>query len=440
MLFHSDFLFSQSDATIKEKGFQFSVTPGLGTNGMQPGSFSNYISINFTSGYSASTRLFEIGLVSNLNTNHTSGLQISGLANLTGANAFGGLSKKDKDMKLKNGFTSLLTGAQISGLTNIVVNDAYGAQFTGGINLVKGLLLGTQISALSNIVYNYTFGVQAAGLFNVSVNSMDGVQISGLSNFTKGGLYGLQIGMLNQAGEMEGKNSFDNHSPTGIQFGLINFAKKMNGLQVGLINFAKRSQGTQIGLINFYKRGSQQGTKDGTAIGLLNIGDFGYTSIYTNELFGLNYELATGTRKNTRIKLDSRNVYIENALIYSRQAFHNDGWGIGYSLKKMFFNRSELLGATESKFYSYGLDIQHISLKRGEFNKDLSLLTRLKIMVGKRIAPKTFGINWFAAITYNAYWSNKLNQLEPSSLSHASSLGNASFQHWPGFSVGLLMH
>jgi hypothetical protein len=240
---------------------------------------------------------------------------------------------------------------------------------------------------------------------------------------------------------MEGKNSFQNVSPWGFQLGLFNIAKKMNGFQIGLINFAKRSQGTQIGLINFYKRGTQQGTKDGTAIGLVNIGDVGYVSVYANETFGLNYELATGTRKNARIKLDKRNVYLENALIYSNQPFHGKGWGMGYGLKKMFFNRSDLPGESESKFVSYGLDLQHINTKAGEITKDLSLITRLKLMAGKRIAPKTFGVNWFASISYNFYWSNTPNLFfESNSLSSISKLGKARLTHWPGFSVGILMH
>jgi hypothetical protein len=187
LFLNTNFLFAQKDVIIKKRLFQLSIVPGLGTNGMQPGSFANYFSFNLTSGYSASTLFFEVSPISNLNTNKTRGLQIAGLVNLTGANAFGGLSKRDKELKLKNGFSSFLSGAQISSLANIVVDDAFGAQFTGGINLVKGALIGFQVSAISNIVYKYSFGVQASGLFNVSVSSIDGLQISTLSNYTQGG-------------------------------------------------------------------------------------------------------------------------------------------------------------------------------------------------------------------------------------------------------------
>jgi len=433
-------LLAQRNTNIRKRLFQLSIVPGLGTNGMQPGSFENYFSVNLTSGYSAGTLFFEISPISNLNTDYTRGLQIAGIANLTGANAFGGLSKKDKDLKLRNGFSSYLSGAQISGLMNCVVDDAYGSQITGGMNLVKGAMVGFQLSVLSNIVYKYSFGVQASGLFNVSVSSMDGIQLSALSNYTRGGLYGLQLGLLNQAGEMEGKNSYDNTQPTGFQVGLLNIAKRMNGFQLGIINFAKQSQGTKIGLVNIYKKGKQPETKDGTAIGLLNIGDLDYVSVYSNEVFGLNYEISTGNRKNSLIKIDSRNVYVTNALIYSHQAFQNDAWAMGYGLKKMFFNRSSLPGMTEAKFASYGLDVQHINLTKGTITKELSLLTRLKFMVGKRLAPKLFGINWFASVSLNGYWNDSDNSIAPDYLNYSTEVGAINLTYWPGFSFGLLFH
>lgn len=434
------FLLGQREAIIKERPFQVSVLPGLGTNGMQPGSFANKISINLTSGYEASTLFLGVATISNLNTNRTSGLQIAGLANLTGANAFGGLSKRDKDIKLKNGFSSFLSGAQISGLTNIVVDDAHGVQISGGINLVKGAMLGLQIGGVSNIVYKYSFGLQFSGVSNVSVTSMDGVQIAGLSNTTKGGLYGLQLGLLNHSGEMEGKNSPEKVLPTGYQLGLFNVSGRMNGFQIGLINFSKRSQGTQIGLINIYKKGRLPETRDGTAIGLVNVGDLGYASVYANEIFGLNYEIATGNRKNGRMKLDSRNVYLENALIYSRMPFHNGQWGMGYGLKKMFFNRSATPGMAESRFVSYGLDVQHVSYKAGEITKDLSLLSRLKVMAGMRPAPKLYGVNLFVAVSYNAYVTDTGNSLAPSFADFSTHVSQRRIEQWLGYSFGILLH
>jgi hypothetical protein len=75
------------------RSFQFSIVPGLGTNGLHPGGFRNIVSMNLTSGYSKATLLFELAGISNLNTDETRGVQIAGLANLTGANAFLGLRR-----------------------------------------------------------------------------------------------------------------------------------------------------------------------------------------------------------------------------------------------------------------------------------------------------------------------------------------------------------
>lgn len=440
LFFQSSFLHAQRDIPIRQRIFQLSIVPGLGTNGTQPGSYENYFSINLMSGYSASALLFEIATLSNLNTNRTRGLQMAGLVNLTGGNAFGGLSKKERDEKIKSGFSSYLNGAQISGLTNLVLDNVYGIQITGGANVVKGHMLGAQLSGLSNVVYEFSFGAQLSGLFNVSVASMDGVQIAGLSNYTKGQMAGLQLSAINQAGDIEGKNSYDNAQPTGIQIGLLNIARKMNGFQVGLINFAKQSQGTQIGLINFYRGGKQSETKDGTAIGLLNFGDLDYVSFYANEIFRLNYEFSTGTRKNSRIKMTRRNVYVTNAIIYSHQAMRGDDWGIGYGLKKMYFNRSELPGMTESRFFSYGFDAQHINSEKGEVARNLSLLTRLKFMVGKRIAPKWFGVNWYAAVSLNAYWNDNGDSIAPDFLSSSTTVKKINLEYWPGVSAGFLFH
>lgn len=439
-VFRTFSFYAQRDVPVKDRIFQLSLIPALGTNGLHPSSFNNYFSINLSSGYSASNLLFELGVVSNLNVNRTSGLQIAGVANITGGNAFGGVTKKEREEKTKSGFSPYLSGGQFSGLTNIVLGNVYGVQFTGGINLDKGALLGLQVSGIGNIVYKYSFGVQLSGLFNVSEVSFSGVQIAGLSNYTKGEMTGIQLGLLNQAGNIEGKNSFDNTQPTGFQIGLINFSKKMNGFQFGLINFAKQSQGTQIGLINFYKGGKQIDTKDGTAIGLVNLGDLTYVSVYTNELFGLNYEISTGTRKNGRVKLDKRNVYVTNALIFSHSSFNETEWGLGYGLKKMFFNRSELPGQAESKFIGCGIDVEHINEEKGKITKNLNLLSRLKIMAGTRIAPKLFGVNCFAALSFNTFLTDNENSIKPNVLSSTRKVKNMTLEYWPGLSVGLLFH
>lgn len=379
-----------------------------------------------------------------MNEEKTRGLQIGGLANLTGANAFAGMTEKERDLKIKSGFEANLTGVQISGITNVVINNVFGGQMTGGVNVTKGAIIGYQLAGISNVVNKYSFGVQVAGLWNSSVQSVDGVQIAGLMNYTSGELYGVQISAFNKAGYMEGKNSVPNDKPTGVQIGLMNVAKKMNGFQIGLINFGKRSQGTQIGLINIYRGGKDVGTRDGTAIGLINVGDGIHVAMYADELFFTNYEISTGTRKNRRIKDETTNKYIANSLIFSNTSngFVSDqkSWAFGYGLKKFYYNRSDVPGMTEFRFLSYGFEVMKINYEAKKITNEMSLLVRPKVSIGTRLHPKLRQIYVFCGLTYNFYWSESETGISPGFMESSKKLENKLLKMWPGLSVGIHLH
>ena len=424
--------------------FQFSIVPGLGTNGLHPGGFRNVVSVNLTSGYSKSTLLFELAGISNLNTDETQGLQIAGLVNLTGANAFSRLTEKESDKKVRTGFEANLTGMQISGLTNIVMTNVFGGQLTGGVNISKGALMGVQLAVVSNIVTKYSFGLQLAGLWNSSVQSMDGTQIAGLMNYTSGELHGVQISAFNKAGYIEGKNSTGESKETALQLGIINSAKRMNGFQIGLINYASRSQGTQIGLINIYRGGKDGGTRDGTAIGLINAGDVGHVAFYTDDLFFTNYEIATGNAKNRRIQNASVTRYNLNSLIFSNSSNgfipEQNSWALGYALKQYMYNRSATPGMGEFRFLAYGVEVLHINHEAKSITRELSLLMRPKIQVGTRLHPKLHTIYVFAAVTYNVYVSNSEAGISPSFLESQRMVNGNLLEMWPGFSAGIHLH
>lgn len=424
---------------IQTRAVQFSIAPGLGTNGIHPASFKNYFSLNLTSGYSSESLLFEIAGISNLNETHTRGLQVAGIFNLTGGNAFSKMSEVEKGKKIRSGFEANLDGLQISGLSNIVINNINGGQISGGLNLSKGALSGVQISGLANVVQKYSFGLQISGLYNSSVQSMDGVQIAGLLNFTSGELYGAQIGAINRAGYIEGKHSINNDDPSGLQIGILNSSKKMNGLQIGLINIAKRSQGTQIGLINIYNGGKDLDTKDGTAVGLINIGGVGFVSAYANELFYSNFEIATGNKKNGRITAANHTTFIYNSLLFSTSSNgfvpNEKSWAIGYGFKIYTFNRSST-PIKDFRFISYGVEAQHINYAAKSFTKDLSLLLRPKISFGTKLHPRLHLLYLFAALSYNFYFSDGNNYIAPSFMESTGGNGRK-LQMWPGLSVGI---
>jgi hypothetical protein len=386
----------------------------------------------------------EIAGISNLNETKTRGLQISGLINLTGANAFAGMNEKEKELKIKSGFEANLDGVQISGLSNVVINHVTGGQVSGGANISKGALIGVQLGGLANVVYKYSFGLQVAGLWNSSVQSMDGFQLAGLMNYTSGELYGVQIGSFNKAGFIEGKNSYDNDNPTGVQIGFVNAAKKMNGFQIGLVNVARRSQGTQIGLVNIYRRGKDVGTRDGTAVGLINIGDVGHVAVYSDELFFINFEISTGNMKNLRMKEEATSKYVLNSLIFSSTSngFIPDqkSWALGYGLKKFHYTRSVTPGMREYRFLSYGIEVLHINYEAKKITRDLSLLARPKISVGTRLHPKLNMIYVFCAVTYNMYWSEGEEGIRPGILEYSKELKNKLLEMWPGISFGIHFH
>jgi hypothetical protein len=420
--------------------FQVSLTPGLSTNGLHPGGYRNFFSLNLTSGYSSANYLLEIGVISNLNETETRGLQLAGIANLTGANSFAGLQSKEADKLKREGFEANLSGVQVAGLSNLVLNNLNGGQISGGLNAARGGMVGFQLAGISNTILKYSFGMQVAGLWNVSAESMDGVQLAGLANFTNGELYGVQISLINKSGVIEGINSYEKKSPTGIQLGVVNVSKAMNGYQIGLVNIGGRMQGTQIGLINVYHNGKTPQTRDGTSIGLINIGSSGYISVYTNEVFYKNVEVATGTVKNRRLNTEGKEKQIQNGLIYATGSGivnHEKRWAVGYSLKKFFFNRTTTPGRSHFNFFSAGVDLLHINHQPGKFTNALSLITRPNVSIGSRIHPKNRNFFLFASAAYNFYKSGSGEWL----LTKGTKLSDKNFawQSWPGFSVGVLI-
>lgn len=421
------------------KLFQFSLAPGISTNGLHAGGYSNVFSFNATSGYSSSTRFLEIGLFANANETETRGLQVAGIANVTGINAYKGMNYKEADKKYREGFEANVMGAQISGVVNSVLSNVYGWQATGGVNVVRNALIGFQVAGVSNVVYKYSFGFQLAGVSNISVQSMDGVQVAAITNYTKGGLYGLQLSAFNEAGFIEGKNGYENSDYTGVQIGLVNKAKeRMNGYQIGLINISGRMQGTQIGLINIYRRGKDMGTRDGTAIGLVNIGDVGHMAVSANELFPFTVEIATGNRKNGRLTSQAKNKYVLNSLIYANRGNwiedRDADWALGYALRKYFYNRSTTPGMMEFWFFSYGATFLQLNKVNKKITKDLNLVVRPELSVGRKIHPKISNLYVFAAISYNTQIAEVSND------EVAENRNELAFTYWPGATAGILIH
>ena len=335
----------------RDKSFQFSLLPGIGTNGLESGHFFNHVAINLTSGVSAGSYYFNLSLISSMTLRSVSGLQISGLANIVGGNAYVNLTQWEEREIRRSKNAPKLQGIQVSGFMNFVRTNAVGIQLTGGFNINEAYTQAFQFAGLGNEVGHNFDGMQIGGLFNRVNRTTTGMQVSLGFNQTRWELKGMQIGMINTVKKSSGGVRKAGVPGKGVQIGLINRAKNMDGFQIGLINFGGRAQGTRIGLINKYKVGPFKGAvidNYGTPIALFNIGSRGsHTRIYSDDLFLSSIEYTTGNCLNcsftqSSMPLDGRFMIMnQNALILAynpTDAFGTDRRiGIGYGFERLFY-------------------------------------------------------------------------------------------------------
>jgi len=160
--------------------FQFALFPGISTNGIHSGFYQNDFSLNLFGGLSAANRIFELGLVTNVELNSVTGIQIAGLANIIGTNTFLNLTISEQRALEHADFESNRQGIQPAGFLNHVRNNAKGVQLSGGFNPVGFDYKGVQFAGLGNLVGGQATGFQIAGLFNMAADGMGGIQISSL--------------------------------------------------------------------------------------------------------------------------------------------------------------------------------------------------------------------------------------------------------------------
>ena len=77
-----------------------------------------------------------------------------------------------------------------------------------------------------------------------SCRYFEGLQVNILRNEALDVMSGIQVGIYNSAG------CAASWGGVGLQVGLFNEARSMNGIQVGIVNIADKVYGLQVGLIN----------------------------------------------------------------------------------------------------------------------------------------------------------------------------------------------
>jgi hypothetical protein len=156
----------------------------------------------------------DIGVVGLLGERMT-GFQFTGfnlvdLASVKGLQ-FGAIANRDKDFH----------GVQISGIVNWNEDESAGVQI-GTVNY-GGEFTGFQIGGVSWMIGN---------LSGVSFDAM----LTTRSKFTGWSIAGFNYGLRDVSGAQMGGINVSAETSTGLQLGLVNFAKHHEGLQLGLVN------------------------------------------------------------------------------------------------------------------------------------------------------------------------------------------------------------
>ncbi|HEX8824368.1 MAG TPA: hypothetical protein VF794_30885 [Archangium sp.] len=185
--------------------FNFSLLPGIGTNGFSSGNVVNNLSLGVFATHAGRVD----GLAAAMVGNWVDG-ELRGLGMAMGAN-----------------YAGQVRGMQFALGGNVAGGSMRGWQTAVGVNVASGELVGAQVAVGLNIAAGPSRGLQASSGINIARH-----------------LEGGQLSLLNVGGEV-----------SGAQVGLINVARRMKGLQLGLINVAREAEGANLGLLNFVGNG-----------------------------------------------------------------------------------------------------------------------------------------------------------------------------------------
>ncbi len=255
--------------------YQFSIVPGLSTNGALNSQVVNHFSFNMLGGYSGGLNGFELGGLFNINKKDARFVQIGGIFNTVGGK---------------------MQGLQVAGIHNTVLRDARAMQLAGINNFVRDSVHGLQTAGIYNHSGGKLIGAQLAGIANYAKASAAGAQLSGIANYSQGNMNGAQLA---------GIANINPATTNGVQIaGIVNYSRVLKGVQIGLINIADSSQGFSVGLINIVLKGYHK------------------LALSTNDLMNVNAAFKTGTPQFYSILLGGINTD-------SKDQVYSFGYGLG---------------------------------------------------------------------------------------------------------------
>ncbi|WP_210466016.1 LA_2272 family surface repeat-containing protein [Rufibacter roseolus] len=183
--------FSQnpSGTSLEYRPVQFSVTPGLGSNGKQSEQYYTSFSFGVLGDKSGGVSGVQLSGLINRNRYFSKGLQLAGLINTIGAlpTNFNLLQSQQPDSILSP--ESSLEGLQLGGILNTVEGDVNGAQIGGVLNTITGVLNGLQLGAINRT--SHSKGLQM-GLINIA-DSSSGATLGLINIVRHGGYYRAEV-------------------------------------------------------------------------------------------------------------------------------------------------------------------------------------------------------------------------------------------------------
>lgn len=330
--------------------FQFSLVPGVGTNGKLSGATTVDYSFNLLAGFNGGVRVVEMAALGNIVWDSVSYFQMAGFFNAVGG------PQRGAQM---SGFTNLnddsFKGAQMTGFANVVRKDMRGVQLAGFSNYARSVN-GAQLSGFANIQLDSSNLIQLGGFLNYGHRNNRGAQLSGFANVQGKNYSGIQLsGFTNYVGDsskvvqLSGFSNVAGRNANVFQLaGFINVAgKNSKAIQAsGFMNVAGKIKGAQLGIFNF------NDSIDGVAVGFLTFSRKGLhqLEIAGDEVFPANLSFRTGTH----------NFYNVIGAGYHFGPSASQVWratyGIGTSVRlgerhRLFFDLQSSVMATNSKFF-----------------------------------------------------------------------------------------
>jgi hypothetical protein len=393
------------DRELEMRDIRISIIPGLSTNGIDAHNYTARFSLNILAGYNGGLDGFEIGPL-NMNHHYTRGVQIGGL----------------------NYSAGRMQGLNIAAGANYSRGDMKGIQLAGFVNASEGVIQGIQLAGIANSNWQSTLGLQFAGITNISRREVQGIQVAGVVNANTDNAQGLYFGGFGNVNTGRAQGLFFAGAVNvardfqGISFaGVANATRNMHGIQIsGLVNGAYRATGVQIGVINFARE------FQGIPVGLI--------SAYGNGRHNIDIWTTDGGFSHIGLKLGTRHIYNMVSLGYNPLITGRDVWSWGWTIGS-YRDLAERWNDPRYEGYFSKSDFSIQNIQEGRAAISLDNLFTYRFLLGKDF---TGGFKMYAGPTLNLLISKQEEANEYTWYSILSgTTRDRGWRVWVGLTIGM---